>query len=121
VATQSDIPPTRTVQPIDPAPASTSLTTAMLKADIDSGRTGDKVEVFDPGLSPLRTDDEAAGTPASTFRVALARFTESAVRWRAGYTRGSAVRNKLDGLPVVYVSFIVAVGLALVIGIAVLA
>ena len=34
-------------------------TTAMLKADIDSGSTGDKVAHYDPGLSQLGTDDEA--------------------------------------------------------------
>ncbi len=33
----------------------------MLKADIDSGATGDKIAAYDPGLSQLGTDDEAAG------------------------------------------------------------
>lgn len=121
MAARSDIPPTRTIQPIDPPPASADPTTAMLKADIDSGRTGDKVEVFDPGLSPLGTDDEAAGTSPSTFRITLARFTERAARWRHGSRNSSAAHNKLDGFPVVYVSFIVAVGLVLVIGISVFA
>ncbi len=51
-------------------------TVAQLKDDIDSGRTGDKVANADPGLSPLGTDDEAAGTPASPERIALARKTE---------------------------------------------
>ena len=46
-----DIPPTRTIEPIDAPPDSANPTTAMLKADINSGRTGDKVEVYDPGLS----------------------------------------------------------------------
>lgn len=46
---------------------------AMLKADVDSGRTGDKNEVFDPGMSMLGTDDEVAGTPASPERLRLAR------------------------------------------------
>src|SRR4051794_33742785 len=32
-------------------PPSDQPTSAMLKADINSGRTGDKVGVFDPGLS----------------------------------------------------------------------
>lgn len=33
-----------------------------LRADIDSGRTGDKIPVEDPAAAPLGTDDEAAGT-----------------------------------------------------------
>lgn len=52
-------------------------TVAQLKADIDSGRTGDKVASADPGLSPLGTDDEAAGRPNSPERIALARRTEA--------------------------------------------
>ena len=55
-------------------------TVAQLKADIDSGRTGDKVDAGDPGLSPLGTDDEAAGRPASPERVALARREEKRIR-----------------------------------------
>src|SRR3954470_2537735 len=53
MASNSDIPPTHTVKPIDPPPSSDQPTPAMLKADIDSGRTGDKVGVLDPGLSSL--------------------------------------------------------------------
>ncbi len=37
--------------------------TAMLKGDIDSGRSGDKVEVFDPGMAMLGTCEEVAATP----------------------------------------------------------
>ena len=33
-----------------------------LRADIDAGRTGDKIPVGDPAAAPLGTDDEAAGT-----------------------------------------------------------
>ena len=48
-----------------------------LKADIDSGKTGDKVvEGLDLGLSTLGTDDEAAGTPNTPEQVALARALE---------------------------------------------
>jgi hypothetical protein len=50
--------------------------TAQLKADIDSGRTNDKVAWSDPAASPLGTDDEAAGTPPSPARVAMARAAE---------------------------------------------
>jgi hypothetical protein len=34
-----------------------------LKADIDSGKAGDKIAWPDPAMAPLGTDDEAAGTP----------------------------------------------------------
>ncbi len=48
-------------------------TTQELKADIDAGRTGDKIpEGFDLGLSTLGTDDEAAGQPATPAEVAMA-------------------------------------------------
>lgn len=34
-----------------------------LRADIDAGRTGDKVDFLDPAAAPLGTDAEAGGTP----------------------------------------------------------
>jgi hypothetical protein len=54
-------------------------TVSQLKDDIDSGLTGDKNATADPGLSPLGTDDEAAGRPASPERVALAREEEKKI------------------------------------------
>jgi hypothetical protein len=42
-----------------------------LRADIDSGLTGDKVTHSDPAVSPLGTDDEAAGTPVSNEQLRL--------------------------------------------------
>ena len=113
-----DVPPTRTVDPMDPPPDSAQPTAAMLKGDIDSGRTGDKNPVFDPGLSPLGTDDEAAGRPPSAFRVALARRYESVERWVGNARKTGAAHNKQDGFPVVYVGFIVAVGVVILGGIA---
>ena len=48
-------------------------TTQELKAAINAGKTGDKIpEEFDPGLSTLGTDDEAAGTPNSPRQVEMA-------------------------------------------------
>ena len=44
-----------------------------LRADIDRGRTGDKVPVTDPAAAPLGTDDETAGTPPTAAEVAAAR------------------------------------------------
>jgi hypothetical protein len=54
----------------------TEPTTAQLKADIDAGRTGDKVSGHDPAAAPLGTDDEAAGTPPSPGVIAQARAAE---------------------------------------------
>jgi hypothetical protein len=116
VAAQSDIPPTRTIQPIDPPPASANPTTAMLKADIDSGRTGDKIGELDPGLSSLGTDDEAAGRPPSAFRIALARYYETIGRWGAGGW-GTAAHSGQDGGLTVFVGLIVAIGVVLLAGI----
>lgn len=39
------------------------VTGEQLRADIDSGRTGDKVAFPDPAAAPLGTDDEAGGHP----------------------------------------------------------
>ena len=63
-------------QPRRPGDGNTVL---QLKDDIDSGRTGDKTVTADPGLSPLGTDDEAAGRPTSPERVAIAREQEKAI------------------------------------------
>jgi hypothetical protein len=55
-------------------------TTSMLRIDIDSGRSGDKIDWPDPAAVPLGTDDEAAGTPPSPERVELALRQE--LSWR---------------------------------------
>jgi hypothetical protein len=52
-------------------------TIEQLRADIDSGRTGDKVSAPDPAMAPLGTDDEAAGTPPSPAAIALTRRLEN--------------------------------------------
>ena len=65
-------------------------TTAMLKADINSGATGDKVAAYNPGLSQLGTDDEAAGNLPSHERIALERF-------RFGLSRLRGVHRALAG------------------------
>lgn len=119
MAARSDIPPTHTVEPMEPPPDSGQPNAATLKGDINSGRTGDKNPVFDPGLSPLGTDDEAAGHPPSPFRIALARYHENIERWSRGSRKASAVHNKDDGMPVVFIGFIVAAGLVIVTGMAV--
>jgi len=75
---RSETPPSPGRLDVAEPPASERPTTAMLKADIDSGATGDKVKAYDPGLSQLGTDDEAAGNAPSHERIALARKTEAA-------------------------------------------
>ena len=52
-------------------------TVEQLRADIDSGRTGDKVLAPDHAMAPLGTDDEAAGTPPSPAAIALTRRLEN--------------------------------------------
>ena len=53
-------------------------TSAQLRADIDAGRTGDKVGGFDPAAAPLGADDEAAGAPASPETIERMRAQEQA-------------------------------------------
>ena len=116
--TTSDVPPTRTVKPMDAPPLSEVPTSAQLKGDIDSGHTGDKNPVFDPALAPLGTDDEAAGRPPSAFRIELARRYERLERW-IGRSRGasSAAHDKRDGVALGFAAFAGGVGVVLVAGI----
>ena len=53
-----------------------SGTVDRLRADIDAGRTGDKVPAADPAAAPLGADEEAAGTPLQADAVTLARRQE---------------------------------------------
>ena len=90
--------------------ASERPTTAMLKADIDSGATGDKIAAYDPGLSQLGTDDEAAGNAPSHERIALARKTEAA----SASVRRAARPPSLDAWLVLgFSGFIGAIGIVL--------
>lgn len=59
-------------------PGEAGATPAQLRADIDAGRTGDKVGGFDPAAAPLEADDEAAGTPDSPETIARMRDQEHA-------------------------------------------
>jgi hypothetical protein len=93
-------------------------TSAQLKGDIESGRTGDKNPVRDPALAPLGTDDEAAGHPPSPDRTALARHYENIGRWLGGGSpSASAVHAKADGQPVLFLAITGAIGIALVAGV----
>jgi hypothetical protein len=51
-------------------------TVAQLRQDIDSGATGEKVAMLDPAMSPLGTDDEAAGAPPTPEMVQAVREAE---------------------------------------------
>jgi hypothetical protein len=48
-----------------------------LRAEIDSGRSGDKVAASDPAAAPLGTDDEAGGNPPTRDQVAMAHRHEA--------------------------------------------
>ena len=115
--TATDVPPTRTVQPVEPPPESGNPTTAQLKGDIDSGRTGDKNPVLDPSLAPLGTDDEAAGTPPNPFRVGLARRYEGVERWMRGSRAAGAAHHTRDGVALGFLAFTGGIGVVLAAGI----
>lgn len=84
-------------------------TTARLKADIDAGRTGDKVPAGDPALAPLGTDDEAAGKPPTPKERAMAAAHE---RGRFGGAPPAHKPDREGNRSVVYL----VVGLAVVTG-----
>ena len=75
---RSETPPPPGNLSADPVPDSDNPTSAQLKGDIDSGRTGDKVPHVDVGAAPLGTCDEAGGTPPTPQRIRLARLNERA-------------------------------------------
>jgi hypothetical protein len=58
-------------------PESAAANPAELRADIDSGATGDKVKVEDPAAAPLGTDAEAAGAPMTSRETELDRRQET--------------------------------------------
>lgn len=105
----TDIPRTHTVKPMDAPPLNAGSTTAQLKGDINSGRTGDKNEVFDPGLSPLGTDDEAAGVSPQPHQVDLARHQEGAERWKNGNDKDSYAHQHSRTALYTFVGFIALV------------
>jgi hypothetical protein len=112
------MPRTRTIIPMDPPPQSDNPTTAQLKADIDSGRTGDKIGVFDPGLSPLGTDDEAAGRPPEPERIRLARRLEGITRWANGGRRSRTSHEGPSTALYGFLGVIATIGAVLVAGVA---
>jgi hypothetical protein len=63
-------------RPTAPPPPGARSNPDALRADIDSGVTGDKVPVIDPAATPLGTDAEAAGAPPAPELVAAVRRAE---------------------------------------------
>lgn len=97
-------------------PQTTPDTTQQLKNDIDTGKTGDKIDQgYDPGLASLGTDDEAAGTPPTQQEIALARALE---RDGPAQPAGQGAGNPKRGFPAVWilVAAFVAVLIALAVG-----
>ena len=76
------------------APSSTTPTAQELKGAIDAGRTGDKLASDDLAAAPLGTDDEAAGTPDTPYRVATALRQELEI---GSHTGQSAYANPQIG------------------------
>jgi hypothetical protein len=115
----SELPPTLTVAPVSAPPLHNERpTSAQLKGDIESGRTGDKNPVRDPALAPLGTDDEAAGRPPSPARTAIARHHENIGRWLGGGSPlASAAHHKADGQPVLFLAVTGVISIALVGGV----
>jgi hypothetical protein len=109
---RSETPPPPGNLPCDPPPDSDTPTSAQLKADIDSGRTADKVPHMDIGAAPLGTCDEAGGTPPTPQRVRLARQSERAPSEKAaGY-----VHQRQPWVLPAYIGFIVLAAVALGLG-----
>nr|WP_244645340.1 hypothetical protein [Salinarimonas ramus] len=92
---------------------------ALLKADVDSGRTGDKNAVFDPGTSMLGTDDEVAGNPPSPERVRLAREEAARNAPKVDAPAGTDISRTGNGRVVVgFVALIVVFGIVVAVALA---
>jgi hypothetical protein len=72
-----------------------------LRHEIDSGRTGDKIDFPDPAAAPLGTDSEAGGTPPSPLQVRTAVHAET--------RRPRTIENKWTAAPILYVGFILLI------------
>ncbi|SOE18988.1 hypothetical protein SAMN05877838_3938 [Hoeflea halophila] len=57
-------------------PHETAAPEQKLRADIDSGRTGEKVDASDPATVPLGTDAEAGGIQTDRAAASRARHAE---------------------------------------------
>ena len=88
----------------------------LLRADIDAGRTGDKVAYPDPAAAPLGTDAEAAGTPPANSQVHNARVDERA----HDSPRGEPTQSKNRAwLPAVFAAVLVVALIVVAVGAAI--
>ena len=67
-------------EPAQSEPAKTYPNVDRLRADIDSGLTGDKIPANDPAAAPLGTDDEAAGASPTLDEIKEARRREIGIK-----------------------------------------
>ncbi len=74
------------------APTDTAATTDRLRTEIDRGAAGDKIGFPDPASTPLGTDAEAGGNPATREEVELAMEQEM--------PRPNAKNSRAEGRPV---------------------
>ncbi len=114
VSIDRDMVPHQSALPIDTPPPSDTPTTAMLKADINSGATGDKTEVFDPGMAMLGTCEEAGGHALSPKDIAIARHHEGAQRWTKGARKRGYAHHHSNAALYGYISFIGVVAMVFV-------
>lgn len=111
---RSETPPPPASIDFGEPPPSDNPTVAQLKADIDSGRTGDKASHGDVGMAMLGTCDEAGGTPPTPQRVKLARETEAA----SEQVRAAAdVHGERAWTMPLYLGAIAMIGAVLVLGV----
>ena len=90
-------------------------TSAQLRDDIDSGRSGDKVPALDPAAAPLGTDEEAAGTPTPPEAVAMNRRMERREHLRTAASDHAAGDQRRGG-PGALTVLVLVVLVALTIG-----
>ncbi len=95
---------------------------AEVRGNIQKGRTGDKIEGFDPAASPLETDSEAGGQPLSPEQVEMANArAERGLRETPGVeqaSHGTAMREfgeRGSGRPGTGIWIWVAVGVVVLI------
>ena len=113
----SDVPPHLSAQPVSSPPGPIDdprPNTAMLKGDINSGRTGDKVGVFDPGMAMLGTCEEAGGNALSPIDIAKARREESKERWRLSGGKAGDAQGHGDWALHGFVGFMAFTGVTIV-------
>ena len=119
MAFQTDVPPHKSAEAVTtPAPVSdTNPNMQMLKGDINSGRTGDKVGVFDPGMASLGTCEEAGGASLTPEQIKFAREQETKHRFPNGRPEHPSVDKNDSTARYGFIGLIAAAGLVIVGGV----